>query len=129
MSYGHILFRTAYFENGAVKSESIKNEESGDYDWKYYHPNGEIASEGVKLSWPQDAEDGEWIFHHTNGKLYKTVLFSYGALKDVINCMDGQGSHLDKGSFINGEGALNEYDVNGNLIRTDVYKDGVIEKN
>ena len=128
MSYGYILLRTSYYENGAVSSECIRDDESGDYNWKYYHPNGQIASIGLKLGWPQDAQDGEWIYYHKNGKLYKTALFSYGGLTDIINCFDGQGNPLNKGTFINGEGEVNEFDVNGKLIKTDTYKEGVLVK-
>lgn len=129
MSDGHILVRTSYFTNGVVQSETLKNNESGNYEWKYYHPNTQIASVGIKKSWPQDAKANEWIYYHTNGELYKTELYNkYGSLKDVINCYDGQGNSLDKGTFINGNGNLNEYDVNGKLIRTDIYKDGAIVK-
>ena len=129
MSYGRIVTKIVYFKDGSVLSKEIKNKDSGDYDYNKYHKNGELHSVGVKASWPQEAKIGEWIYYHNNGELYKTELYSdYGGLQEVINCFDGKGNSLNKGNFINGNGKLNSYDINGKLIKIDIYKDGSVVK-
>jgi antitoxin component YwqK of YwqJK toxin-antitoxin module len=40
---------------------------------------------------------GQWVAH-TNGKIYSERLYTDGKLMNIINCFDGNGKQLDKGT-------------------------------
>ncbi len=42
----------------------------------------------------------------------------------IINCFDGNGKQLDKGTLKDGNGTLNSYDIDGNLLEVQNFKDG-----
>jgi hypothetical protein len=43
---------------------------------------------------------------------------------NILNCFDGNGKKLDKGTLKDGNGTLNVYDINGNLLEVQNFKDG-----
>ena len=43
---------------------------------------------------------------------------------NIINCFDGNGKQLDKGTLKDGNGTLNSFDVDGNLLEVQNFKDG-----
>ncbi len=43
---------------------------------------------------------------------------------EILSCFDGKGNSLDKGTLKNGNGTINEYDIDGTLIKQVNYVDG-----
>ena len=43
---------------------------------------------------------------------------------NIINSLDGNGKQLDKGTLKDGNGTLNSYNIDGNLLEVQNFKDG-----
>ncbi|MFD1552960.1 hypothetical protein [Putridiphycobacter roseus] len=69
--------------------------------------------------------DGEWEYYHENGQLYQTHFWKNGKLMAVNSCFDNKGNLLNKGTIINGNGTVNNYTANGELMSTTRYADGL----
>ena len=52
------------------------------------------------------------------------VFYADGKLISIISCFDGNGKQLDKGTLKDGNGTLNLYDIDGNLLEVQNFKDG-----
>jgi len=92
-----------------------------DGEWKFFHENGN--KEGIgKLD--NGKLIGQWNWYHTNGKIYTERLYTYGKLMNIINCFDGNGKQLVKGTLQDGNGTLIVYDLEGDLLEVQNFKDG-----
>ncbi|PHR70183.1 MAG: hypothetical protein COA67_08625 [Lutibacter sp.] len=116
-------YQKNYDKEGTLRSEGKRATWDYKYTgkWKYYHINGQLEWEG---EYSNGKPDGEWIGYHNNGKIYITNQWEKGKLLNVIACFDGSGNQLEKGTLINGNGTVNDYDINGNLIKTESYLNG-----
>ena len=72
---------------------------------------------------------GKWDWFHTNGKINTERLYTNAKLIPIISCFDGNGKQLDKGNLNDGNGKLNLFDIDGNLIKVQNFKDGEYLKN
>ena len=92
----------------------------------------EIYLDNGKLSSIENFKDnynhGERKLYHTNGQLYQVLFYKEGKLMDILSCFDGNGKSLDKGTLANGNGTINEYDMDGTLIKQVNYIDGKEKK-
>jgi len=109
------------------KIQSIKPYFYGDLhgEVKLYHDNGEINQIG---NYDSGTPIGEWKLYHRNKSLHKIRVWEDGKLMNIISCLDNQGSTLDKGTLINGNGTEKNYDDNGNLTGEVTYINGKAQK-
>jgi len=111
-----------YYNNGKLKKfrDTITGE------WREYYENGNIKNSGI---FPLNGlPTGEWIYYHNNGKLYQTQILSDGLRMEIVNCFDGNGKILDKGTLKNGNGTIKRYNIDGKLIETLKFSNGRIEE-
>jgi antitoxin component YwqK of YwqJK toxin-antitoxin module len=117
-----------YNEKGWLTSEL--HCELGEKKCKYwkdyqYYPSGEIGSEGF---FDNGKPDSTHRGYYSNGQIRYEMIFENGRLQNVTWYFDIQGNSLSIGSFVNGNGNLNIYSINGKLIKVNTYKDGKKKK-
>lgn len=112
-----------FHENGQIKQvgEFLDDKQTG--DWKYFHSNGNRQG-AITLSKGNLVGVPKWYF--SNGQLQTERQWNdEGKLIEIISCYDGKGKELEKGTLTNGNGSMNLYDIDGNLIDIAQYKNGV----
>lgn len=114
-----------FHENGRLKQIGKFNDGKFSSEWHFFHSNGNREGIGTFINGKMN---GTWLWYHTNGKINVEVLYEQGKLKRIISCVDGNGNKLDKGSFIEGNGTRKLYDIDGNLIETQLFKNGELIK-
>jgi len=110
-----------YHENGKLRQIGKFNLNKQNGEWRFFHDNGN--KEGIG-----NLENGKmvdkWIWNHPNGKIYTERLYESGKLMEIISCFDGYGNKLFKGSLEKGNGSLNNYDIEGNLLEVHNFENG-----
>ena len=99
--------------------------------WEYYYPSGQLrAITTYRYGTKNYKRNGEFKYYHKNDKIYRTEMWDNDKLIQLSDCFDNNGNTLDKGTFNNGTGTVNEYNAKGELINITEYKAGkIIEKN
>ena len=64
--FSNKIYHRDYHDNGKLKSQGWKIENSKEDFWKYYHPNGKLMSQG---HYKKNAKINYWYFYNENGKL------------------------------------------------------------
>lgn len=113
----------SYYENGKPFATGMYNDNKRTGDWKFYHKNGKLKQIG---SYDNGKAIGEWKIYYDNGQLQQLKLWDNGKLMDIISCYDRNGTPIDKGTIINGNGTVKNYDEQGKIIDVKTYKDGII---
>jgi antitoxin component YwqK of YwqJK toxin-antitoxin module len=86
-----------------------------------YYKNGELW--GIE-NFLDGKIEGECKLYHKNGQIYQIILYKKYRAMEILSCFDGNGNPLDKGTLKNGNGTINEYDIDGTLIKQVNYVDG-----
>ena len=123
VKYGKWKF---YHENGKIRQVGEFNLGKQNGIWHFYHDNGN--EEGIG-SLENGKMVGNWIWNHHNGKIYTERLYEDGKLMEIISCFDGYGNKLSKGTLKEGNGSLNNYDIEGNLLEVFNFENGIFKKN
>ena len=110
-----------YYENGQLSSIGKYSQGKETGPWKYFHENGQFRYVG---KYSLGVSTGEWKYYHTNGQIYQVRLYEKGKLMNILSCFDGNGTSLNKGTLVNGNGSINEYDIEGLLIKQVNYING-----
>ena len=112
-----------YYETGELKSmgKFVNGKMKG--LWKDYFKQGKLMKAGNYAS--GGYEHGEWKSYFETGEIYQTRLYNLGLVMEIISCFDGKGNELDKGTLEKGTGVVNEYDIDGNLIKQITYYNGI----
>ncbi|PLW93510.1 MAG: hypothetical protein C0592_05885 [Marinilabiliales bacterium] len=113
-----------YYESGKVQAEGSFVNGKGNGKWVYYYENAQIEKQGLLA---MGYYDGEWTEYFDNGQTHKVILYDNGKLMDIISCFAPDGSRLDKGTIVNGNGTVKIYDKNGNYLEKKEYSNGIIE--
>ncbi|WP_369021498.1 hypothetical protein [Winogradskyella psychrotolerans] len=71
---------------------------------------------------------GIWKWYFNNGQIQTERKWNDRKLIDIINCYDGNGNLLDKGTLVNGNGTMKLYDIEGQLLETVKYQHGKFVK-
>ena len=108
---------TTYYDNGEIKESGAKLNGGFFGEQKHYFESGKLA--GLHFYDNFGRANGEWKQYHENGQIKTIRLWRYSELKEVISCFDSNGAALDKGTFKDGNGTVNEYDAKGVLIVVD----------
>ena len=110
-----------YHENGKIRQvgEFELGKQNG--EWHFFHNNGN--KEGIG-NLQNGKMVGNWIWYHPNGKIYTERFYESGKLMEIISCFDGYGNKLFKSSLDKGNGSLNNYDVEGNLLEVHNFENG-----
>ncbi|GMN09924.1 hypothetical protein MTsPCn9_19670 [Croceitalea sp. MTPC9] len=60
------IYHRDYHDNGNLKSQGWKIEDSKEDFWKHYHANGQLMSQG---HYKKNTKVGYWYFYDTNGRI------------------------------------------------------------
>ena len=112
-----------YHDNGKLQSIGNYEDSKQTGEWKYYFENEKLQSVGI---YKDGKVDGEWKKYHDNEQLYQLRLWEDGKLMDIISCFDRNGTPVDKGTIVNGNGTVKNYDANGKVTSVQTYKDGIL---
>ena len=137
--------------NVPLKSKGNYINEKKDGVWETYYSNGELKSKGI---YREDHKDGLWIGYDENGELESEVNYKMGKkegllkvfqaenlLKARVNYKDGKENGV--GEYYNEHGQIEmkvhykdgkedgalEYYKNGQLVKIEYWKDGVLINN
>ncbi len=103
--------------------------------WMDFYPNRELKNEGLYVN---DLKHGYWKYYKNDGNLIKIEKWVNGVLIedadelakiDIRREIDPQtGAIKSIGGYRNDkkEGVHREYDINGEVIKSSIYKDGII---
>jgi antitoxin component YwqK of YwqJK toxin-antitoxin module len=113
-----------WFANGIKQSEIEWENDRMSGSFHTWHPNGKIRVVGQT----KDGEvDGTWEEYYANGQLEAHSQNKMGTLVK-INVMRSNGEQCKNSKVVNGNGTFNDYDTDGNPIRSRTFKNGVEEK-
>jgi hypothetical protein len=86
-----------------------------------YYPSGQLMS---VTGFRNDKRHGSHILFYPNGQLRQHIVFSLGKMQEVLAYYDEEGHPLDQGSLCEGEGHVNVYAMNGQLIKRKFFRKG-----
>jgi antitoxin component YwqK of YwqJK toxin-antitoxin module len=112
-----------YNASGNVSIEGILINQLQDGEWKEYYENG---SNFRIVQFNNGKKEGIWKDYHTNGQIGRVYRWENDKFMEVLEFNDKNGNPLDPGTLKNGNGKLNEYNEEGELIKQLTVKDGVI---
>jgi antitoxin component YwqK of YwqJK toxin-antitoxin module len=117
----HGKFKTYDADSVLLAEGEYKN---GLYDgtFRTYYPSGQVKTEEVLVA---GESNGIYRYYHANGKIWTEVQIKNNKPWMVISNYSPEGKPMDKGDLKNGNGKIFRYDEKGNLIGTDVYKNGI----
>ena len=110
-----------FHENGKIRQIGKFNNGKQTGEWKFFHSNGNREGVGTLIN---GKKTGIWKWYFDNGNIFTERRWDKGKLVEIISCVDGKGNELDKGTYRNGRGTLNIYDVNGTLTETSYFENG-----
>lgn len=112
-----------FHENGKIGCKGQYKDGKKVGKWTYYFSSGQVSNEGM---FKDGNADGEWKSYYDNGQSKKVKLWKKGKLMDIISCFSPGGKPLDKGTIVNGNGTVKNYNSNGDLTTTKKYKNGTL---
>lgn len=104
-----ILIAEQNFDKGILEGEST------------IYVNGKIHE---RHNFKNNEIEGLSRYYHANGQLWTVVEIKDGKVWNVLSNFDRDGKLQDKGSLKNGNGTINRYSEEGDLIAVDNYKNG-----
>lgn len=110
-----------FHENGKIRQIGKFSNGKQTGEWNFFHPNGSREGIGLLLD---GKKTGNWKWYFNNNQIQTERIWNKGKLTEIVNCYDGKGNELDKGTFANGNGTLKLYDIDGKLKETSRYKNG-----
>jgi antitoxin component YwqK of YwqJK toxin-antitoxin module len=90
---------------------------------KDYYKSGALQMEGLTLSLPEDAFDGEVTWYYENGKVSQKSVYVKGSREGQTVAFDIDGSELSNGNFKNGEPYNGSFFQSSELYNTINYYD------
>jgi antitoxin component YwqK of YwqJK toxin-antitoxin module len=108
--------KTKYYPNGSIEEKCYLRNGKLSGDYKYYHSNGNVCSEG---QFKKGHPIGVWCQYYPSGKTMSIVTYSRKGSIININAWDENGKHVVQ----NGTGTFVKYYSNGSLESIVTYKD------
>lgn len=114
-----------YDENENLLAETFFEDGILEGSYEQYFPNGKSAS---KHYYELGLLHGLSTYYYEDGKLFTSREYVKGKLMNVIKLLNNNGDNLDFGTIKNGNGIINIYDFDGNLMSKVNVIDGVEQK-
>lgn len=109
------------YPNGAVKIKGYFLDIIPYGNWEEFYPNGNLMA---KYSYLGGVKDGIYEYYYPSGKIWTKKNYEHGKLMDVLVLKSEGGKNLDVGSFYQGNGELNIYNIEGDFIEQATYVNG-----
>jgi antitoxin component YwqK of YwqJK toxin-antitoxin module len=114
---------TSFYKNGAIRRiQNYVNDTVQGQDISYY-PNG-VPS--FITEYKNGKKNGPSRVYYPDGKLWTERIYANNLLMEVTVNYNSSGKKVDKGTIKNGNGTVNQYDLNGVLVATVMCVDGYV---
>ena len=114
----------AYYTSGKLREKDFFKNGKREGEAIIYYENGNIKQKSL---FKNDIREGELSMYYPSGKLRQIGKYINGKLNGEVIEYYENGVIKEKAYFINDKQEKEHlfYDINGNLIKTEIYKDGI----
>lgn len=110
-----------YFPDGKIRVKGAYKNIIPYGNWLEYYSNGNLLA---SYQYKNGLKEGEEVYYHSSRKIWTKRTYEKGKLHNVQLVKDKNGVTLNVGTFKNGNGILNVYNEDGELIKKVSYLNG-----